>query len=285
MASRYGNFCRKFEIWNEPNLKSYWKPFPDSFEYFRLLEASSAAIRRGAPDAEILTAGLVPFQFVAEPEVAAEQFLDDLYAYSGDRRIFDHIAYHPYPLMRRNITNASLERQMTDMMNRLRRIQTKRNDRSSAFYLTEIGAPDLPRTIDERRQAEVLTVLLVYCAAQPDIRFTHFYNFQEDGDNPDYNEHNFGLVKSDLSPKPALFAFHQLARTLSGRVFRERREENGVVIYDFSAPKAPLLVVWSDQPQDWRLPDGLHTARGVTGEAVEIRNGTIRVGTAPVYLQ
>lgn len=285
MASRYGDFCRKFEIWNEPNLKSYWKPFPDSFEYFRLLEASSAAIRRGAPDAEILTAGLVPFQFVAEPEVAAEQFLDDLYAYSGDRRIFDHIAYHPYPLMRRNITNASLERQMTDMMNRLRRIQTKRNDRSSAFYLTEIGAPDLPRTIDERRQAEVLTVLLVYCAAQPDIRFTHFYNFQEDGDNPDYNEHNFGLVKSDLSPKPALFAFHQLARTLSGRVFRERREENGVVIYDFSAPGAPLLVVWSDQPQDWRLPDGLHTVRGVTGEAVEIRNGTIRVGTAPVYLQ
>ena len=283
IAQRYAGNGISWELWNEPNLKSYWKPAPESHQYFQLQQAGYRGVKAGDPNATVLTAGFSPFRFV-EPDATAELFLDDLYEYAGQEKVFDRIAYHPYPVMRKAITNASLEQQFTEMMRRLRAVRDRRGDRSG-FRLTELGAPNLPRTVDERRQAEILTLLLTLCTADPGIEQVHWYNFQNDGDNPDYAEHNFGLVHHDLSPKPALFAFRHLLRMLSRADYQERIEENGIVFHRFTAGGAPLLVAWSDTPTNWTLPPGVAAVTGVTGEPLHPADGRLTIGTAPVYLQ
>ncbi|WP_294503459.1 beta-galactosidase [uncultured Victivallis sp.] len=284
IAERYRKENISWEIWNEPNLKSYWKPIPESYEYFQLLSAGYRGVAKGDPAACVLTAGLVPYRFVSDPDVAAELFLDDLYEYAGEERIFDRIAYHPYPVMRKGITNSDLERQLREMIGRLRSVRNHHEDQAG-FRLTEIGAPDLPRTIDERRQAEVLTVLLTLCAADPEIEQVHWYNLQEDGDNPDYNEHNYGIVHSDFSPKPALFALRHIMRMLDGAEFKECKRENEVVIHHFLIHGVSRWVVWSDHPIQWRLPTGVAGVTGMMGETIEPENGMLEIGSAPVYLE
>lgn len=46
-----------------------------------------------------------------------------------------------------------------------------------------------------------------------------WYDFRNDGNDPFYNEHNFGVLRSDLSPKPAYRALMTVCRMLSeGRI-------------------------------------------------------------------
>jgi polysaccharide biosynthesis protein PslG len=43
-----------------------------------------------------------------------------------------------------------------------------------------------------------------------------WYDWKNDGPDPNENEHNFGTVYQDLSPKPAYVAIQTLTRELSG---------------------------------------------------------------------
>lgn len=48
-----------------------------------------------------------------------------------------------------------------------------------------------------------------------------WYDFQNDGDTPDNIEHNFGLLRSDFSPKPSYQAAAVVASLLKNYTFQE----------------------------------------------------------------
>jgi hypothetical protein len=50
------------EIWNEPNLKGFWKPYPDPARYARLVSASYSAIKQVNPGMRVLAGALAPTQ-------------------------------------------------------------------------------------------------------------------------------------------------------------------------------------------------------------------------------
>ncbi len=77
---------RKWQIWNEPNLRKYWNARPWPSTYTRLLRSAARAIRRADPRAQIVTAGLTGK-------------LDDLVAQlydAGAAGAFDAVGVHPY---------------------------------------------------------------------------------------------------------------------------------------------------------------------------------------------
>ena len=49
---------RTWQVWNEPNLKVYWRPKPNATAYVRLLGAVSRGLRAVDPGAEVVSAGL-----------------------------------------------------------------------------------------------------------------------------------------------------------------------------------------------------------------------------------
>ena len=81
---------RAWQIWNEPDIKTYWAPKPNLRAYVALLRVSYPAIKRADRHATVVAAGL-PFPGTAEET----SYLTKLYR-AGARRLFDALALHPY---------------------------------------------------------------------------------------------------------------------------------------------------------------------------------------------
>ena len=78
---------RKWEIWDEPDLRYFWPTRPWESSYVALLGTAHAAIRRADPGARVVLAGLTSYSWV---DLAA------IYRVRGARRLFDAVEVHPY---------------------------------------------------------------------------------------------------------------------------------------------------------------------------------------------
>ncbi len=84
-----------WQIWNEPNLSSFYSPAVDPAGYAALVKAAAPAIRAVDPDAQILLAGLTGTKS-NEKRMSSARFLTELYAVLDVEAAFDGIAVHPY---------------------------------------------------------------------------------------------------------------------------------------------------------------------------------------------
>jgi hypothetical protein len=86
---------RSWQIWNEPNLVSYYKPAIDPRGYARLVRAAAAQIHRADRAAEVILAGLSGNRTNEERE-ATGSYLRRFYAVPGTSASVDGVAVHPY---------------------------------------------------------------------------------------------------------------------------------------------------------------------------------------------
>jgi Big-like domain-containing protein/putative glycosyl hydrolase len=80
-----------WQIWNEPNLRKYFAPYPSPTEYARLVQISHDAIKGKDPNAQVVLAGMP-----GHGDVEAWSFLRSIYSVPGARTYFDAVALHPY---------------------------------------------------------------------------------------------------------------------------------------------------------------------------------------------
>jgi hypothetical protein len=80
-----------WQIWNEPNLKKYFAPKPSPGQYARLLQISYPSIKQKDPKARVVLAGMT-----GRGDIAASEYLRQLYGVSGIKAYFDATALHPY---------------------------------------------------------------------------------------------------------------------------------------------------------------------------------------------
>ena len=100
-AQRYAPLgVATWEIWNEPNVSTFWYPRPDPERYTALLVRASAAIRAVEPYATVISGGLAPASDAANgSQVDVRTFLTRVYA-AGGGRAFDAVGLHPYSFPR-----------------------------------------------------------------------------------------------------------------------------------------------------------------------------------------
>jgi hypothetical protein len=214
-VQRYRNLIDTWEIWNEPNTGA-WRRIADVSAYARLLQASSAVIRRQQPDAVVLVGGMAPTETVYGEGVSPEDFLATLYD-SGLAASFDGVAVHPYsfPALPGEAESWSGWSQML----RVREVMVAAGDAGKGVYITEMGAPtggngvmatsssrrysSSPAYVDETLQAH--TVQAVFSAARPLpwIRAIYWYGLVDLPSRAGSNEGYFGLLRVDGSRKPA----------------------------------------------------------------------------------
>jgi hypothetical protein len=80
-----------WQIWNEPNLKKYFAPYPSPGQYARLLQISYPAIKAKDPHAQVALAGMPGLG-----DVTAWDYLKKLYTFPGIKADFDAVGIHPY---------------------------------------------------------------------------------------------------------------------------------------------------------------------------------------------
>jgi hypothetical protein len=201
-----------FEIWNEPNIADFWQPTPDPRAYTELLQASYPAIKRAAPSATVISAGLAPAASDAT-SVSPIDFIEAIYA-DGGKNYFDALGFHPYsyPAMPDTYESWSAWSQMSQTSPSIRSVMASHGDSGKKIWITEYGAPSSgPDGIGEAAQSASLTQAIDQARATSWIGAIYLYTWVDSGNSPADHGDEFGLLTGSGTQKTA---YHGVASAL-----------------------------------------------------------------------
>jgi hypothetical protein len=199
-----------WEIWNEPNVASFWKPAPDPEAYVAVLRAGAAAVREVAADATVLTGGLAP---AADREdgssIAIDTFIEGMYA-AGAAGSFDAVAIHPYSVPARPL-EAHDWNPFTNLP-RYHELLAAHGDGAVPIWLTEFGAPtgSGDPSVHEDIQSDFVEEAFGAVAEWPWAGPLLWYSLRDLGEDAFDVGQNWGLLRNDFEPKPAYGVFQAL---------------------------------------------------------------------------
>jgi polysaccharide biosynthesis protein PslG len=207
-AERYSGKGVLWEIWNEPNIKQFWVPQPDVENYCKLVEEVAPLVRQADPSGAVLapaTSG-IPFDWLESC------FKKGLLGW------IDVLSVHPY-------RSQSPETVVQDYA-RLRNLvgQYAAEGKQVPILSGEWGYSnvnwDSTRLSDEQQGRYLVRMFLTNLHER--VPLSIWYDWKNDGADPNEREHNFGTVGRDLRPKPAYVAAKTLASTLAGFAIEKR---------------------------------------------------------------
>lgn len=85
-----------FQIWNEPNIASYWNDEPDVGEYARLLKYTGISVKSADRDARVLAGGLPQSATNRRDVIPIYTFLERMFDVRGVSAAVDGVAVHAY---------------------------------------------------------------------------------------------------------------------------------------------------------------------------------------------
>jgi len=258
-AARYKGKGIIWEIWNEPNLDVFWRPTPNSSQYMALVKAAAPAIKSGDSEAIVVAPAVA---FIAN----TLSFLDECGA-QGLFGLVDAVSVHPYK-------DAAPETGSVDYLyDSLRTIIARHNPSNPNLPIIggEFGFSVTWSSVqNENTQSQFLTRQLLYHDYK-NIPISMIYDFKNDGTNLADSEANFGIVRNDLSLKPAYTAIKTLNETLTGMSFSKRlTSASNDYIYEYTnSAGAKAYAAWTTG----------------SAHAVTINNQSVTISNSPVYLK
>lgn len=271
-----------WEIWNEPNI-NFWRPAPDVEQYNKLAVATCKAIRKAVPEAIIIgpATSQLPVPFI-------EAFLA-----SGITEYIDAVSVHPY--RRYNLSPETV----SDDYNKIRELIRKYTPagRSEIPIVSgEWGYSSSTKGVSVETQAAYIVRMqlanLVY-----GIPFSIWYDWKNDGPDPEEHEHNFGTVTNDLEPKPAYTAIKNMNDQLKDFTFQKRvdvKRINDFVLLFRDDKGNKKIAAWTAEVPHTEILDELEiNISGITSKdwaGNELKTGTeqgkivVNLGPFPQYI-
>ena len=200
-----------WELWNEPNI-GFWKPKPDANQYAALALATCRAIRKADPRATIVAPASSGFPW---------EFLETLFK-AGALQYLDAVSVHPYRPPTSPPESAAADYRRLRALIKQYAPPGKKN---LPIISGEWGYSSNTRGVSLEQQANFIARQQLSNLLNG-VPVSIWYDWKNDGNNPAENEHNFGTVTSDLTPKPAYAAIQALTHELAGGRL-ERRFDTG----------------------------------------------------------
>ena len=271
-----------WEIWNEPNI-SFWKPAPDANQYATLALATMKAIRAADPQATIFAPGTSGLPW---------PFLESLFK-SGALEFLDGVSVHPYRTPKAPETAAKDFQKLREL---IARYMPPRRREPVAIISGEWGYATDVKGVSLETQARFIVrqqLANLMCGVPISI----WYDWKNDGNDPNDREHNFGTVSMDLTPKPAYVAIKTLTHELAGFAIRYRLPAEGTndfVLVLTNAAGGTKLAAWTlGESHAINLPLPAAAAREISvvdgggqAGAVETKDGsvTLSISGMPSYV-
>jgi hypothetical protein len=193
---------------NEPNWMATNVPVAT---YTAELKAAYTAIHAADPAAVVLTGGLVPALGTSNsPEV----YLQGIYN-NGGKGFFDGVADHPYAGNTGNVVVSTWPE--IDNMTAMHNVLAANGDGAKRVWATEVGFSTTSGCTSCFSEANAATMLvnlvnrLKALAAQGVAQPVLLYYSERDRTGMGPREDSFGLVRTDLSHKPAYATYKTLA--------------------------------------------------------------------------
>lgn len=200
-VKRYKDFVRYWEVWNEPNIGFWTGTFE---EYAELLKETYKAIKEVDGTAMVVMGGTAGTDL---------RFIEELYKKGVP---FDIVNIHPYGYP------SAPESYLEGQINACRELMKKYGDEKKPIWITEYGWPNHigPSGVDIITQANYIVRAFII-ALGAGVEKIFWYDYQN-GPDPYYNEHNFGIVYMGDIPKPCYIALSTMTRVLAGKKFLKK---------------------------------------------------------------
>ncbi|GGK33533.1 beta-xylosidase [Nocardia camponoti] len=209
---RYRSKIRHWEVWNEPNIDTFFRPKPDVGLYAQLLHQAAMAVRVRQPGGQVIVGGLAPAADDGT-DIAPTTFLERLYAL-GAESDFDAVALHPYSYP--EPPSVSGRDNAFGNLSRVRAIMDRHGDIGKRVWPTEFGAPTgtASSAVSEETQARIVAEGLGVMATMRGLGPVFVYSLVDAGDDRADQEDNFGMLRRDYSAKPAFAVLRANAKAL-----------------------------------------------------------------------
>lgn len=247
VVERYRDKIHVWQIWNEPN--NFWSPRPNPDDYARVLIAGAESAR--AADPACWTVGcntsLVDLEF------------DRAVFNAGGWEHADIIGVHPYRYPHTP--------EHSDMLGDLLELAALSAEFGAVkpLWITEIGYATHygPGGSSEWWSGAMLMRLYLTAWASGLVQKLFWYDYRDDGLDKTENEHNFGILRNDWTPKMAYEGLGVMAGALEGFAPDGRVDlGRNVIAYRFRRGEETRYAVWST---------GLNIRRPVPAPSEQVR--------------
>jgi hypothetical protein len=202
---------RAWQIWNEQNSPSFYRPKPKAKAFAKLLDASSRGIKSVDPGAELILGGMFGTPLGGrKPGISAWEFLERLYDVKGAKNDFDGVAPHPY---------AAKLKKVRAQIDLLREEMRAGGDRNAELWVTELGwgsgGPRNPLNRGLKGQASRLRQAFKFFARKRrswNVSTVVWYSWQDNLDDPSLCVWcpESGLLTASGEEKPSYRAYVKL---------------------------------------------------------------------------
>lgn len=276
-----------WEVWNEPNIKQFWKPQPSAEDYAKLAMTVGKAVREAAPGESVIGPATSRIDL---------GFLEICFK-GGALEYFTAVSVHPY--RQEDPETAAAE------YAKLRELVARYAPagRTIPILSGEWGYSSAWRRFDEQKQGKMLPRQWLVNLSEG-IPLSIWYDWKDDGPEEKEPEHHFGTVRyhtprgggKPFDPKPAFLAARTLTTVLKGFQFDRRLEagspENYVLL--FKKGDEVRVAAWTRAKDPQRVTvkgilAGNYVAVGHTGDrlamiAARVEGCEITLSDAPQYL-
>lgn len=203
---RYKSFVKYWEIWNEPDSRTYWATQDRMKRYSELLKDCYTAAKDIDPSCRILMGGLTENSIVP---------LRNIYR-NGCRDYFDIVNIHPFvnPLKKERF------KLLRGKINSVKRVMKKYGDEDKKIWLTELGSPGIENPTkengwwhgispDEQEQADWVGDIYKKAVNISGVEKIFWAFFQDSRDHFHSGVDYFGLVRDDFSYKPGFHIYKE----------------------------------------------------------------------------
>ena len=193
-----------WELWNEPNI-FFWRPKPNVEDYVKLAKVVYPALKKADPDCLLLAPALAGWD---------TSYLENAFKL-GLLEYADVVSLHPY--------GSSKPEDAAVLYARVRELIAKYAPKGRTYEIVsgEWGYSTFSKGVSEETQADYITRQALSNMMNK-ARITIWYDWRDDGPDPNENEHRFGTVRQNMEGKPAFFAMKTLTTELSGYSYANR---------------------------------------------------------------
>jgi polysaccharide biosynthesis protein PslG len=194
-----------WELWNEPNFARFSVPGPDPAKFVNFLRSARKVHDAVGSHSKLISGGVAP-----GGGIDIWTWLNQV-AMRGGLKLIDGYGVHPY-----SGVAADDPRSMMMQLEALHRRLGQLGRPDLPLWLTEYGAPSTPVSngygppLTEAQQADRLRTAFALATRFDWIENLTWYEFRDDETGSADAEENFGLIRSDLSSKPAYTAFRDV---------------------------------------------------------------------------
>jgi len=200
VVSRYKDRIKYWEIWNEPDSRTYWDPQDDMKTYTELLKLCYVAAKMIDPSCKILIGGMTVTGYYA---------IQNVYR-NGGKDYFDVINIHPFV----NPLDPTTYKTIGAICKNLDKLKYQYGDYEKKIWLTEIGCPGLRTRMKsegwwsgvsptERQQTKFLDYVFSDVIELPNVEKVFWAFFRDNKDHFGNDVDYFGLIRWNFSKKPS----------------------------------------------------------------------------------